>query len=238
MRFSIVIPAFNEEMYIRATLEKITLTLGGIGTQFEVIVVNNASCDKTAEIAQRLGARVVDEPVHNIARVRNTGARAAGGDVLIFLDADTLVPDGLFARIADIMLDEKCFGGAVAVAYESFQRNWMKYYLFGWKFWGKVFNMKQGAAQFCRRPVFDNLQGYDENIFMGEDIEFYWRLSKFAKRHGGYLNFIEDLEVVTSARRFDKMGLWKTFFLTHPLFIWLNWKRKSVWKDWYEKAIR
>jgi glycosyltransferase involved in cell wall biosynthesis len=67
--------------------------------------------------------------------VRNTGANNASGDVLIFIDADTLVPRELFQKIIGAMNDKKCFGGAVAVDYEKFERKWMKFYLLGWKFW-------------------------------------------------------------------------------------------------------
>lgn len=77
------------------------------------------------------------------------------GDILIFIDADTLVPETLFQKIAAVMEDEKCFGGAVAVGYEDFERKWMKFYLTGWAFWGRFFNMAQGAAQFCRKSVFN-----------------------------------------------------------------------------------
>jgi hypothetical protein len=136
------------------------------------------------------------------------------------------------------MEDERCFAGAVSVEYANLQRKWLKVYLLGWKFWGMVFNMKQGAAQFCRRSVFEELQGYDESIFMGEDVEFYWRLSRFARRNDGYLYFVESPKVTTSARRFDQMSLWKTLLLTHPIFIYLTWRRKSFWKDWYEKPVR
>ena len=77
------------------------------------IVVDNESEDKTRQIAESFGAKVVSESVHNIAKVRNTGGKNASGDVLIFVDADTLVPETLFRKIADAMEDEKCFGGAV-----------------------------------------------------------------------------------------------------------------------------
>ncbi len=136
------------------------------------------------------------------------------------------------------MQDEKCFGGAVAVDYERFERKWMKLYLRSWQFWGTFFNMKQGATQFCRKSVFENLGGYDETIYMGEDVMFYWRLSKFAGRANGHLFFIENPKVITSARRFDRMGIWKTLLLTHPLFILLTSKRKKFWRDWYENAVR
>ena len=98
--------------------------------------------------------------------------------------------------------------------------------------------MAEGAGQFCRKSVFEKLEGYDPTIFMGEDIQFYWRLAKYAKMNESYVHFIERPKVKTSTRRFDKMSLWKTFLLTHPIFIRLTWRKKSYWKDWYEKAIR
>jgi len=238
MKISIVIPAYNEEKCLPATLEKISAALMNVDCATEIIVVDNESTDKTARIAENFGAKVFTEAEHNIARVRNTGAKNASGDVLIFIDADTLVSVELFQIIADKMKDEKCFGGAVAVKYEEFERKWVNYYLLGWRFWGNFFNMKQGAAQFCRKSIFDELDGYDETVYMGEDVMFYWRLSKFAKQKGGRLLFIENPKVTTSSRRFDKMSVWKTLLLTHPLFILLTAKRKKFWRDWYEKAIR
>ena len=237
-KVSVIIPAYNEEQCLLETLERIGKALSMIACSFEIIVVDNDSQDKTKQIAEAFGAKVFLETKHNIGKVRNTGAENSTGDVLIFIDADTLVPETLFQKITAVMEDEKCFGGAVAVEYENFKRKWMKYYLAGWKFWGKFFNMAQGAAQFCRKPVFEELKGYDPTIFMGEDVEFYWRLSKYAKRNNGYLHFVEQPKVKTSARRFDKMSLWKTFLLTHPIFIRLTWRKKSYWKDWYEKVVR
>jgi len=236
VKLSVIIPAYNEETCLPATLQAIAAATADLSC--EIIVVNNESTDKTAQIAKDFGAKVISESEHNIAKVRNTGAENAGGDFLIFIDADTIVPPTLFQKIADAMKDEKCFGGAVAVEYQQSQRKWMKYYLLGWKFWEKFFNMKQGAAQFCRKAVFEKLNGYDKGIFVGEDIEFYWRLTKFAKQSKGHLSFIEHPKVRTSARRLDKTSLWKTFVLWNPMFIRLAWRKKSFWKDWYEKTIR
>lgn len=238
MKLSIIIPAYNEELVLPETLERIGKALSVIACPSEIIVVDNDSRDKTKQVAQDFGAKVFSETEHNIGKVRNTGAENSTGDVLIFIDADTLVAETLFQNIVVMLEDKKCFGGAVAVEYQEFKRKWMKFYLMGWAFWGKFFNMAQGAAQFCRKSVFEKLNGYDQTIFMGEDIEFYWRLSKFAKQNGGYLHFIKHPKVITSARRFDKMSLWKTFLLTHPVFIRLAWRKKSFWNDWYEKAVR
>ena len=233
---SVVIPAFNEETLLPGTLRAIGAAATDLSS--EVIVVDNESTDKTIQIAQDFGAKIISESERNIAKVRNTGAQNALGDVLIFIDADTIVPPSLFLKIADVMKDEKCFGGAVAVEYDESKRKWMKYYMYGWKFWQKFFNMKQGAAQFCRKSVFEKLGGYDKSIFVGEDIEFYWRLTTFAKQNDGHLSFIENPKVRTSARRLDKTSLWKTFVHWNPMFIRLAWRKKSVWKDWYENTFR
>ena len=238
MKLSVVIPAYNEEKYLPATLNIISARLADLGYASEIIVVDNESSDKTAAIAVGFGAQIVSESVHIISKVRNTGAGAARGDILIFIDADTHIPPGLFEKVAESMKDEKCFGGAVSVEYGELKRGWLKYYLLGWKFWEKFVNAKQGATQYCRSAVFDEIRGFDENIFVGEDIEFYWRLSKYSRMRGGYLNFITQPKVITSARRFNEMGLCGFFLRTNPIFVRLNWRRRSAWKDWYERTIR
>lgn len=233
---SVIIPAFNEEAYLPATLA--ALQAASTRVRCEVIVVDNESTDRTAKIAERNGAVVLTESVHNIARVRNTGAAAAGGDVLVFIDADTIIPEELLASIAQSMQDDRVVGGAVAVDYTPFERPWMRWYVRGWGFWSRFFNMKQGAAQFCRRETFRQLGGYDERIYMGEDIHFYWRMARHAKRGGARLRFIDRPRVITSSRRFEKMGAWKTLVLTHPVVIWLTWKRRTMWRDWYDAPVR
>jgi glycosyltransferase involved in cell wall biosynthesis len=235
---SVIVPAYNEEQYLPETLERIGEALSHLNSPSEIIVVDNESRDETRRIAESFGAKVFTESEHNISRVRNRGAEVSAGDVLIFVDADTLVPAALFQRIADVMKDEKCFGGAVSVAYGEFQRKWVKYYILGWRFWETVFHTRQGAAQFCRREAYVALKGYDETIYVGEDVEFQWRLAKLARRKNAYVSFIKEPQVLTSGRRFDKMSLPKTLLLTNPFFIALAWRKRRFWKDWYEKAVR
>ena len=235
---SIVIPAYNEEKYLPATLESVVDALEGM-TPAELIVVDNESTDSTREIAMRFGARIVDEAVHNIGHVRNTGAIAASCDVIVFLDADTRVFPGTFQKILSEMTDPDCFGGSVAVEYEGeLRRTWVRWFMKLWPLLGKFMRMRQGALQFCWRSVFIELGGYDATIFVGEDIEFHWRLDKLARQRGGHTAFIDAPKVRTSSRRWDRMGLMRMLFFTHPVTIFLAWRVRGFWKDWYENAIR
>lgn len=235
---SVIIPAYNEEKLLPATLEAIRASLGEI-VESEIIIADNESTDRTREIAIAGGARVVTESLHNIARVRNTGAAAAKGDILVFIDADTIVRPPHFAQIESAMSDPKCAGGAVRVEYEGpYKRFWMGFFMKLWVVLGKLTRMRGGALQFCRSDIFRELAGYDETIYVGEDIEFHWRLERAAKHRGEYTSFIESPTVVTSARRWNRMGLIRMLFFTHPITIFLAWRLPSFWKDWYERAIR
>lgn len=241
MLISIIVPAFNEEKYIGATLDSIRraqqLLLDEKSAASEIVVVDNASTDSTSGIARSFGARVFNEPVHNVARVRNVGAAGAGGDVLVFVDADVLVPERFLCRIHEAMSDRLCMGGAVDTDYRP-ARYSVKVYLRMWRIVGRASGMAQGAAQFCRKDIYAALCGYDETLYMGEDVDFYWRLKRFAKHRQGYAQLICDLQVAPSSRRFDQWFLWRTLVWTNPLFILFFRRRKSVWKGWYIEAPR
>ena len=107
-----------------------------------------------------------------------------------------------------------------------------------WRFVGKVTGMAQGATQFCRKDIYASLHGYDETLYMGEDVDFYWRLKRFAKRCNSYVQFIDDLQVSPSSRRFDEWSMWRTLVWTNPIFILVFRRRKSVWKGWYSVVPR
>ncbi len=238
MDLSVIIPAHNEEKLLPGTLRSVKEAMHHFGDGAELIVVDNLSTDSTAQIASEAGAKLIEEQVRNIGAVRNAGAAAASGDLFVFIDADTLVPEGLFSKIGEVMEDTKCLGGSVAVRYGEFERWWLNQYAKGWAFWGSVFNMRQGAAQFCRRSAFEAIGGYDETIYLGEDIEFYWKLERYARKAGGRVEFVDEPKVTTSTRRFDKMSWFKTIVLTHPIYILIYRKRAEAWKDWYENAVR
>lgn len=241
MLISVVIPAFNEEDYLGETLASVDRARAFLqkkeSISAEIIVVDNNSLDSTTDVARDFGATVVNEPRHNVATVRNTGARFANSNVLVFVDADTIVPDELLWRIVEVISEPGCVGGAVNTDYRPVKLM-SKIYLRSWRIIGKLAGMAQGATQFCRRDVFFALNGYDETLFMGEDVDFYWRLKRFAKRQNGSVSFIQDIHVVPSTRRFDQWGLWRTLICTNPLFILMFRRREAAWHGWYKAVPR
>ena len=118
MKISIVVPAFNEERLLGASLAQITLAANSfekIGWDVELIVCDNNSTDRTAEIARAAGATVVFEPVNQIARARNSGAAAATGDWLVFVDADSHPCPELFTDVAAEIQSGKCLAGGATI---------------------------------------------------------------------------------------------------------------------------
>lgn len=241
MLISIIVPAFNEAGYLGETLTSLNQAKSFIlrerNIQTEIIVVDNDSDDSTADVARALGAIVAREAQHNVAKVRNTGAELSHGDLIVFVDADTIVPDNLLLRVVDAMSDDHCFGGAVDTDYRPIKRM-VRVYLRFWRIIGKLTGIAQGATQFCREDVFSTLEGYDETLFMGEDVDFHWRLQRLAKRQDGSVIFIEDIKVVPSTRRFDQWRLWRTLLWTNPLIILLFRRSKTCWQGWYKAAPR
>jgi glycosyltransferase involved in cell wall biosynthesis len=241
MWISVVVPAFNEEKYLGdtlASLNRAKLVLQKrTDCQAEIIVVDNNSNDSTRDVARSMGARVVSEPHHNIARVRNTGAKLAQGEVIIFVDADTVVPETMLSRIFDVMSDATSFGGTVDAHYQPHKLT-IKVYLQCWRVIGKVTAMAQGATQFFHKDAFLQLNGYDESLFMGEDVDLYWRLQKLARQQNARVTFVDDIQVIPSTRRFDNWPLWRTLVWTNPLFILLFRRSKRWWHGWYKSVPR
>ncbi len=241
MSISVIVPAYNEENYLGETLKSIQrakeFLLKKDAVPTEIIVVDNGSTDSTPAIALSSGANVVKESKHNVARVRNAGASFAKGNLMVFIDADTIVPDELLWRINEVMASPSCFGGAVDTDYRA-AKTLVKTYLQVWRILGKLLGMAQGATQFCRRDVYASLLGYDESLYMGEDVDFHWRMKQSAKRQNAHVCFIEDIQVVPSTRRFDQWSLWQTLIYTNPFYVLAFRRKKRAWRGWYKVIPR
>ena len=236
VKVSVVIPAYNEEKYLHPTMRALE---GAIVGETEMIVVDNGSTDATREIAGSYGAKVVSETVRNIGHVRNTGAAHASGAVLVFLDADTVIRPGTFEAIIESMSDSRCLGGSAEAEYEPIEgRPHVRFFMKLWPMLGRFTKIRGGALQFCRADIFHELGGYDTTIYVGEDIDFHWRLDQLAKKLAGRTHLISTPKVLTSSRRWQNMSLLRMIFFTHPVTIFLAWRIRPFWKDWYERVIR
>ena len=190
---SFVVPAYNEEKYLVPTLEAIHAAARASGEDYEIVVADDASTDATAHIAGRHGARVVRVENRQIAATRNAGARAATGDRLFFVDADTTVSAALVAE-ALAAFRQGAVGGGAPVRIDPAPR-WARAFMaifvplyFGLARWAA------GCFVFCTRAAFEAAGGFDERYYASEEVHF----SKALKRVG---RFVMLKTFVTSSSR-------------------------------------
>ena len=178
MKLSIVVPAFNEEKLLGATLEAIREAARGLET--ELIVCDNNSTDRTAEIARQAGAKVVFEPVNQISRARNAGAAAAGGDWLVFVDADSLPEAALFADLAAAIASGRYVGGGATVRFDAADR-FSHAAVSTWNAISRGMRWAAGSFVFCRADAFRAIGGFSTELFASEEIDFSRRLKRLGR---------------------------------------------------------
>ncbi|MBI3462441.1 MAG: glycosyltransferase [Planctomycetes bacterium] len=192
---SFILPAHNEEFYLGRTLRQVFASARALGEPFEVIVVDDASTDRTAEVARSHGASVRRVSYRNIAAVRNAGARAAGGNILVFLDADTLLPQATLRALLRALRHGAAAGGA-RVAFDGGIGLVPQVLLRVFSvFWNQT-GWAAGCFLFARRDAFEAAGGFDERYFATEEVH----LSRALKNHGRFVILREP--VVTSLRKF------------------------------------
>jgi glycosyltransferase involved in cell wall biosynthesis len=215
MNVSVIIPAYNEEKLIGRCLKSIIETRLPPDMQRELIVINNASTDQTKEIAQSfLGVRVVDEPQKGLTKARQAGLKASCHELLIYFDADTVIPQNWFFELVDIYRkNPELVGASGPYYYENLNCvERFVYYdafnvFFGWLPWQKGFLL--GGNFSVKRWVLEKIGGFDTSIaFYGEDSN----LTRRVIAHGP-IKVTKKLAVVTSPRRFKAQGTFKTFLI-------------------------
>ena len=191
---SFIIPAYNEEHELPATLSAIRAAASGAAQPYEIIVVDDASTDATPKIALRAGAKVIPINRRQIAAARNAGGRAAEGEYLFFIDADTRI-DRAHVSGGIAALEGGYAGGSARVAMDGFVPAWGRMLLRGFSSVYFGLNLGAGAFLFTTRRNFDSIGGFDEQYFAGEEVYFSIALKKL----GGFKVLRES--VVTSARK-------------------------------------
>lgn len=191
---SFIIPAHDEEILIGRTLAAIHLAAHDVGESYEIIVANDASTDRTAAIAKEHGARVVSIQRRQIAAARNAGADVANGDVFIFIDADTVMPARLL-RAALHALRRGAVGGGCTMRIDGRLPLYARILERVVPLVQHAVGMAGGCFLFCTRQAFVTAGGFDETLFVTEEVTFGKRL----KRQGRFVILHE--KALTSGRK-------------------------------------
>jgi glycosyltransferase involved in cell wall biosynthesis len=207
---SIVVPAFNEEKLLAASLRAVKTAaahaFGAAGLAWELVVCDNNSTDRTADIARAEGAKVVFEPVNQIGRARNTGAAAATGEWLLFIDADSHPSRELFADAAELThRADVLLAGATM---RPDQGGLIFQLCCGvWNRMSRLRRLVAGSFILVRATAFREVGGFDLKFFAGEEIDFALRLQKTIGRRDRQKTIILHRHpILTSARKLKLYG--------------------------------
>jgi glycosyltransferase involved in cell wall biosynthesis len=236
--YSVIIPAFNEEAFLPLTLDTLLSAMSEVKYRGEVIVVDNNSTDRTADIAREYNTRLVHEPVNQISRARNTGANIALGKYLIFLDADTKIPRGLLNKaISNLIIGDCCGGGAKISTDDDISKNYQRI-LTLWNKISTTFNVAAGSFIYCLHQGFVETGGFNEKVYVGEEIGYSYRLKSWGKQHNLSFKVITDYPVLTSMRKTEWYSPLQLLMLTIPLLIFPPAAYfKTLCGPWYKRPV-
>ena len=242
MKLSFVIPAHNEENYIAKCLESVIREVEKTRRDVEIIVVNNASTDKTREIVLSFPeVKLVDEPRKGLPQARQAGFLASSGDLIANVDAVSVIPSFWIEKVFDhFSRNEKLValsGPYIYYDYSKTKNRLVKaFYYPGYLlnrtnhiFFGKA-AMLQGGNFILKRSALENIGGFNTDIkFYGEDTDIARRI-----KNQGQVIFTYDLPMHTSARRLKKEGLVKMGAKYGANFIWTIVFKKPLTKKYID----
>ena len=214
-RISVVIPAHNEQRYLPACIDSIKRAAGSIHCGVEIVVVASRCTDATAEVAAASGAIVVRDDSRNIATVRNAGIRASTGEIVVTIDADSLMHHDALGEVERHLATGRYVGGGASFVPE--RRSIGIDTTIAMVRLSMLITGLGGAMYWFRRNDFDAIGGFDERLTIAEDLDFARRLREFGRRSGRRFITLRSAPVVTSCRKFDRFGDWHVFgMIRHP----------------------
>jgi cellulose synthase/poly-beta-1,6-N-acetylglucosamine synthase-like glycosyltransferase len=239
-QLSFVIPAYNEEALIGACLESVLAEIKRSGVDAEVVVVNNASVDRTGEIARGYaGVKVVDEAKKGLVNARHAGFTNSTGPLVANIDSDTIVPEGWLTTVVEsFAADPKlvCLSGPYIYYDMSVWNRFLirLFYVLTWLIYAlnhyvlRVGSVVQGGNFVFRRDAWLEAGGFDTSIaFFGEDTDVAVRLSKVGK-----VKWTWGLPMKTSGRRLEKEGVFRTAGTYTLNFFWVTFRGKPATVDY------
>jgi len=238
MHISFIIPAFNEEQLIEPCLRSIADAVAAnqsYGYTHEIIVVDNNSTDKTAQLATRAGAKVVFEPINHIARARVAGANTAQGDWLVFMDADCLLNAGLVGDIFELIRQGRHIG-AGSTLYMPDQPWWAEMLLRIWTFLSVQLGWAAGALIVCNAAAFRKVGGFDLTLYAAEEIDLSQKLKQYGRKHKLKFTVLSSHPLETSSRKTRLYSSQEIFWqfvrlILSPLGTLRNKKKLPMWYD-------
>jgi glycosyltransferase involved in cell wall biosynthesis len=236
--YSIVVPAFNEEHYLPHSLAAIRKAMDAFPDLMgEVVVTDNNSTDRTAEVARTLGATVVFEPINQISRARNAGAKAAQGDWLVFVDADATLTPALLGLALTNLKNGHSGGGAAIGMDEKLPLS------LGWSL--HVCNailttahIPAGCFIYCTKEAFTAIGGFNEAVYATEEMYFGLAMRRYARRTGQPFRVVWSPKMISSARKVHWFGAWS--LLKHLILLTFYppaARSRAACGMWYDKTI-
>ena len=216
---------------VQASLKAFTSS----GWASEIIVCDNNSTDRTAEIARAAGATAVFEPVNQIARARNCGAAAATGDWLLFIDADSHPSAELFADVLKaIESNQYLAGGATIRMADGFPL--ANFVTRSWNWLSRWRRMLAGSFIFCEAQAFRKIGGFSNELFAAEELDLTVRLKQLGRETGKQIVILHRHPLVTSARKLKLYSarelLW--FFLRAAFRQKATLSSRAACHPWYD----
>jgi glycosyltransferase involved in cell wall biosynthesis len=207
-RISVIIPAYNEERYLGDTLDSVKEAIeeycrdhqAGV----EVIVVNNNSSDRTEDVARAHLVTLVFEEKNQISAARNAGAKAAHGEILVFLDADDHLSPNFLGLVDQAMRSGGYIGGGARILWNK-QSIWIAFFNGVGNCLRQLLGVSN-AVPFTSKESCEKIGGFDERYYAGEDMKFAVDLKKLGKKEAKKFCVIKDGYVLKSARKFDRYG--------------------------------
>lgn len=242
MKLSFIIPAYNEELYIGDCLQSIFQETAGKSFDTEIIVVNNASSDRTKQVSlAHSGVRVVDETRKGITYARQAGFMASTGELIANIDADTRLPRGWLTKVfSEFSKNEKLVAlSGPHIAYDLSKAARIGFWIFyGLGYIVYIINnylfskgaMLQGGNFILRRSALEKIGGFDLKIrFYGEDSDIARRIQKI-----GRVKFTFGLPIYASGRRLKKEGLVRAGLKYALNYLWIIFRKRPFSKDYQD----
>ena len=210
VHISVIIPAHNEEKYIERCIKSIKNAAKQFRGTVEIIVVCNRCTDKTAEIAENNGAKVIFNEDRCIAKVRNAGISAAKGKIIVTIDADNRMTKGTLAEIYSLLRTGKYIGGGAPIRFERYSFPlWCNDILCRISF--GVTGLYSGIF-WAKKDSFDAIGGFADQKAM-EDVATAKMLKKYGKKQGKKYTTLRKNYLINSTRKYDDLGDWLYFKL-------------------------